>query len=60
MKSKIVDTIEDEDIKNYPTIETANLKDLQRMIVWTKRQDRYPKQDYNRSTFKTKNLHLNY
>ena len=49
LKSKIVDTIEDEDIKNYLTIETANLKDLQRMIVWTKRQDRYRKQDYSKA-----------
>ena len=49
LKSKIVDTIEDEDIKNYLTIETANLKDLERMIVWTKRQDIYRKQDYSKA-----------
>ena len=49
LKSKIVDTIEDEDIKNYLTTETANLKDLERMIVWTKRQDIYRKQDYSKA-----------
>ena len=45
-KTKIVDTIEDDDIRNYLTIEPANLNDLQRMIVWTKRQDIYRKQNY--------------
>ena len=45
-KEKIIDTIEDQDIRNYLTIEPANLDDLQRMIVWTKRQDIYRNQNY--------------
>ena len=48
-KHKIVDTIEDEDIKNYLMIETANLKDLERFIVWTKRQDIFRNQDYSKA-----------
>tara|TARA_B100001057_G_scaffold273270_1_gene273608 strand:+ start:2681 stop:3859 length:1179 start_codon:yes stop_codon:yes gene_type:complete len=49
LKSKIVDTIEDEDIRNYLTIETANLEDLERMIVWTKRQDIFRNQNYSKA-----------
>ena len=45
-KTKIVDTIEDDDIRNYLTIESSDLDSLERMIVWTKRQDAYRNQSY--------------
>jgi len=56
LKTKIIDTIEDEDIRNYLTIETANLDELQRMIVWTKRQDIFRNQDYSKAFPKTYEL----
>ncbi len=46
LKTKIVDTIEDDDIRNYLTIEPANLDELKHMITWTKRQDAYRNQSY--------------
>jgi hypothetical protein len=46
LKAKIVDTIEDSEIKNYLTIESADITELQKMIVWTKRQDIFRNQDY--------------
>jgi len=46
LKPLLADTIEDHDIKNYLSIEKANTDELERMIVWTKRQDIYRKQSY--------------
>jgi len=55
-KTKIIDIIEDDDIKNYLTIEPSNLNDLERMIVWTKRQDAYRNQSYATAFPKTYEL----
>lgn len=46
LKDEIINNINDEDIKNYLTFETANLEQLKHMIIWTKRQDIYRKQNY--------------
>ena len=46
LKDEIINNIDDEDIKNYLTFETANLEQLKHMIIWTKRQDIYRKQNY--------------
>ena len=47
LKEEIIDKIEDLEIKNYLTIESANLEELEKMIVWTKRQDIFRKQQYS-------------
>jgi len=49
-KEELSEMIYDEDIKNYLNIETSNKEDLIKMIVWTKRQDLYRKQNY-KTTF---------
>ena len=45
-KQELANTIKHQQIANYLTIESANINELKRMIIWIKRQDLYRKQDY--------------
>jgi hypothetical protein len=45
-KQELIPTIQDYGIHNYLTLEKCNTAELEQMIVWTKRQDLYRKQNY--------------